>query len=326
MKWKTRVLIIGGGPSGLLTAHILSKLSVPYTLFEQDLGTSSRSQSQDWDFGIYWSQSPLSACLPKHITYEKLKTAQVDPDLDPAKDDYLPVFDLSTGEEMHKIDMPFVLRLRRSEFIELLREGLADIRYGKCLSAINTDSHARIVTATFTDGTTEHGTLLIGADGAQSAVRNFLFPSDPAKAALKPSRIVSRMVITTLPPHAIVGIYAWFGSHECSSNTPSSEWKFTLIISRREPLHICADQEGSAVLARAKCIARKWLCEPFCSIWEAVPDDAQAWCSRLNSWPTEEWDNRNGRVTLVGDAAHPMLPRTYARLVLFVAGCDDPLC
>jgi len=46
--------------------------------------------------------------------------------------------------------------------------------------------------------------------------------------------------------------------------------------------------------------------EPFKSFWQAIPDDAPAWHSRLSDWPTEPWDNRKGTVTLAGDAAHPM--------------------
>ena len=48
------------------------------------------------------------------------------------------------------------------------------------------------------------------------------------------------------------------------------------------------------------------LAEPFKSFWQAIPDDAPAWHGRLSDWPTEPWDNRNGTVTLAGDAAHPM--------------------
>jgi len=46
--------------------------------------------------------------------------------------------------------------------------------------------------------------------------------------------------------------------------------------------------------------------EPFKSIWQAIPDDALVSHNRLTDWPTEPWDNRNGTVTLAGDAAHPM--------------------
>jgi len=55
------------------------------------------------------------------------------------------------------------------------------------------------------------------------------------------------------------------------------------------------------------------IAEPFRSAYLAVASDSSItlWCDRLAEWRTEPWDNRNGRVTLAGDAAHPM---TYRKL------------
>ncbi|EEB89818.1 hypothetical protein MPER_12048, partial [Moniliophthora perniciosa FA553] len=240
---KNRVLIMGGG--GLLTAHILKKLNIPYAIFEQDPAFDSRLR--DWDFGIYWAQSPLSQCLPEDITYKKVEATQVD-DLEPTKDFFMPIYDLSTGEEMIKVPMPYAMRLRRREFNRLLKEeGNLEVQYGKRLAGVDTDGQT--VIATFTDGTTEQGGLIIGAEGAHSTVRKFLL--GPDKAALKPSPIVLTMVVTKLPPDAVEkirglhermsicfhpeGIFAWFGSHERSSTTPSSEWTFTFMLSWSEP-------------------------------------------------------------------------------------------
>jgi len=57
------------------------------------------------------------------------------------------------------------------------------------------------------------------------------------------------------------------------------------------------------------------IAEPFRSAYLAVASDPSVtfWCDRLAEWRTEPWDNRNGRVTLAGDAAHPM---TYRKLHL----------
>lgn len=65
----------------------------------------------------------------------------------------------------------------------------------------------------------------------------------------------------------------------------------------------------------------KFFGEPLRGIFEAIPQDAPTWHGRLSLWPTKEWDNRSGTVTLAGDAAHPMTYRafflaTYSSFVL----------
>lgn len=50
-------------------------------------------------------------------------------------------------------------------------------------------------------------------------------------------------------------------------------------------------------------------CEPFRSAAMWVEDDTYIHPDRLTHWPNpQQWDNHGGRVTLAGDAAHPMAP------------------
>lgn len=46
--------------------------------------------------------------------------------------------------------------------------------------------------------------------------------------------------------------------------------------------------------------------DPFRSAMLSLPKDAVIWCERLSQWPTVAWDNKQGTVTLAGDAAHSM--------------------
>ena len=51
------------------------------------------------------------------------------------------------------------------------------------------------------------------------------------------------------------------------------------------------------------------MCEPFRSAADWVKDDTYIHPDRLTHWPhPRKWDNHGGRVTLAGDAAHPMAP------------------
>lgn len=46
--------------------------------------------------------------------------------------------------------------------------------------------------------------------------------------------------------------------------------------------------------------------EPYKTALALLSDDEPTWYIDLTQWETEPWDNRNGRLTLAGDAAHPM--------------------
>lgn len=49
--------------------------------------------------------------------------------------------------------------------------------------------------------------------------------------------------------------------------------------------------------------------EPLRAAFFAAPSTSTIWCDRVGQWPTIAWENMQGRVTLAGDAAHPMTYR-----------------
>lgn len=70
-------------------------------------------------------------------------------------------------------------------------------QYGKRLSSISCPDDNSPVTAQFEDGTTVTGDLLIGADGANSKVREFLFGAE--EAALQPMALLGNGALESLP-------------------------------------------------------------------------------------------------------------------------------
>ena len=56
-------------------------------------------------------------------------------------------------------------------------------------------------------------------------------------------------------------------------------------------------------------------CEPFKSANLWIPEGTQLFPNFLSYWQPIPWDNRNGRITLVGDAAHPMTFRKSPKAI-----------
>lgn len=304
-----RVLIIGAGAAGLLIAQALKKEGIAYTIFEQD--ATPHARPRDWNYGIYWAQSHLDECLPPDLMAQ-VPSCQVDSHV-PTENDYMPIFNGETGETIVDLPAPYSLRLKRRKFLKLISTGL-DIKWGKRLTHV--DSDGDIVTVTFDDGTHESGVLLIGAEGAHSRVREYLFGKE--KAALLPTKVVSMIATPRLPADQAKSVrelhprycpffhpnghFAWVGIHD-ETGEPG-DWEFlqvmTWLSDENEPLY-----KGDAILAEFKRRAAAFA-EPFRSTFTSLPDDTKIWHSRLSYWETQPWDNHNGTVTLAGDSAHSM--------------------
>ncbi|ROV90639.1 hypothetical protein VMCG_10041 [Cytospora schulzeri] len=330
-KGSINVMVIGAGSGGRLIAQGLRKAGIPCTVFEQDASLDERSR--DWDFGIYWSQTPLKDCLPEDVQC-KIITAQVD-NIMPKADAYLPAFHGETGELIHKIPTPYYLRLRRKEFARVLGNGI-DIRYGRRLVSVDATSGPGVL-ATFADGTQHMASLLVGAEGAHSHVREQLL--GPERARLLYSPFVLSVTISKLPvdkglelaklhPRSSTvyhpnGTFQWLGVHDGYDKPNIADYVFIFMTGWKQtgPVEF---SNSKAIITDMKRRAEA-LAEPIRGIIAAIDDESKAWSNYLPYWPTQGWEGHpaRGKVTLAGDAAHPMTPHRGQGLNNAILDCYE---
>ncbi|KAH8670934.1 hypothetical protein BX600DRAFT_509657 [Xylariales sp. PMI_506] len=179
------VLIIGGGLAGLALAQGLAKLNIPFKVFEKDPSVGYRAQG----YRIRISTDSLERVLSPAVTKQLLETCALAPN-------GMSKYDAQTGEALPA--PPGVHEMRRQSILRghsatadrrvlrdvLMTGGVRDrVTFGKIFSRYEVDEAGEgggggsIVTAHFTDGSSERGRLLVGADGRNSRVTRQLVPA-----------------------------------------------------------------------------------------------------------------------------------------------------
>jgi 2-polyprenyl-6-methoxyphenol hydroxylase-like FAD-dependent oxidoreductase len=154
------------------------------------------------------------------------------------------------------------------------------------------------VTALFADGATARGDLLIGADGLHSAVRAQLFGAAPPRyAGYTAWRAVAPFDHARLTPGETMGRGARFGMAPVSGGR--AYWYATLNTPAGG-----RDPEGGRKRALLE-IFRGWHA-PIEALIEATDEATILRNDIYDRVPLPYWSV--GRVTLLGDAAHPMTP------------------
>lgn len=273
--------------------------------------------------GLHWGLEPLRYLVPEDILTQ-IEATQVDPHV-PTKDtDRLPLFNGQTGELIIEIKSSKFYRLRRDKFRGMLLQGL-DVQWGKALAEIVYSPGGERVTVKFEDGSEEIGAALIATDGPHSTVRKLLLGEQAAKVTA--IDYASTMCFTrhtrehalflrSQPHHPLYqvaphpkGYCAWLSLHDGDDIEHPENWTFFHYISFPEPREEVNNRTMREHVLHQKELARQFV-DPWRSVFEWMPEDSEVWYSKLRNWdpslPEHRWDNQQGRVTLAGDAAHPM--------------------
>lgn len=169
------VAIIGGGPGGLALAQGLKKHGIDTAVFERDRARTDYVQG----FRLRLRQRGLDALeanLPDHLFEAFLATLGRAPTENLVLDDqFNPVHHPGWGSGEPE-DTHIEKSVSRITLRQILLSGLEDIvQVGVAFERYEAQDDGTVI-ASFSDGSTIHANLLVGADGAGSLVRRQLLP------------------------------------------------------------------------------------------------------------------------------------------------------
>jgi salicylate hydroxylase len=299
MSESTRIAIIGGGIGGLTAALALRQKGFEVEVFETapelkeigaglDLGPNSIRVMRS--LGLEDAVRAIGWHAPTRV-WRHWKTGKIVTEI--RQDEVINHYG-TAGAQMHRADL-----------LDVLAHALPDdvkVSLGAhCVGVENVENGAR---ATFADGSVVEADIIVGADGVRSAVRASLFGEDPP-------RFTGVVCYRTVIPVAA------FPDGEAIRDAGNSRGPHGLFVRygvrRGELINVVCfrDEEGYE--------QQSWntVCSP-----EAVREEYADWHesykrvfdveSTWYKWPLFDRDPiphwTKGRVTLLGDAAHPMLP------------------
>lgn len=281
-------LICGAGISGLAAGICLSRLGWDVTVFEKDVELRTAGAGLNlWPNGVRVLKHlgvgdqflAIASSLEHYRTFSS--TGEV-----------IAVDDVRDWPEKYGAPLCGVFR---RDFSRMLAEALgADkIRFGRQLVAVEQDDK---VTCRFANGETATGDLLIGADGIGSIVRDCVF-GQPAFSAQGLVRWRGMFDLADVDVDPLSEAEVW---------GPDGHFGYLPIGKGRAYWFGAADgitQDTDAIVAHFG----SWEGGPVPGLIAAT-DKASIIRSDLHDFiqPLPQWSK--GRVTIAGDAAHPMLP------------------
>lgn len=316
------VLIIGAGIVGLTLAHGLLKAGIPFLIFERDAHTSARGQG--WAITLHWALPFLREMLSPD-TLAGVESVQVDPEAGRRGLGKFVFLNLETLEPKFLIPPGDRRRVSREKMRRVLLAGVADhVRWNKRLSTIEESPDG--VTAIFEDGTRAHGSLLVGVEGSNSTTRKFLAPDtyknirlpfrftgaslDLTPDQVKPLRDIDPLLFQGCHPDPADGAFFWFSMLETpeTNGTRDTSPRYRVQIMISWPYRTAEDEVSptdAGRLANMRSRARNFH-PSLRDVIDTIPEGTEITEIVLQDWPCLPWDNRGGRVTLAGDAAHAM--------------------
>jgi salicylate hydroxylase len=307
MQRKPRVAVIGAGIGGIAAAGALRTLGVEVAVYERasDLGEVGAGL-QIGPNGVKVLRALGLEDTLQGLAFEP--TAIVSVTWDTASLRYREPL---KGLARQQFDAPY-LTAHRADLHRLLRDTVPDsviALEARCTGVASFENHA---VANFADGTQVEADLIVGADGIRSIVRESLFGAAPARfteqtgwRAILPIKLVP----TQVGPEKSVRIerseyVGWIGptGHVICYPIRGGEL-YNMFVGRVSTEW--AEESWTAPSTRAEMLAA------FAG-WNDALLEMLSKVEHVFKWgiydrdPLAHWTS--GRITLLGDAAHPMMP------------------
>ncbi|GAB0136404.1 hypothetical protein EsDP_00004705 [Epichloe bromicola] len=332
------VAIVGAGLTGLLAAHGLQQNGFNAVVFEREVSLDERQR--DWTMLVHWAMPIFEKLVPKDILAD-LHKAVCNPYLDfDEQVESLPCYNGVTGGLLLRSPTPGARRVTRRALRRLLARRL-DIRWNKTVTAVSsTENGVRI---SFEGEDKFYADFLLGADGSSSKVRELLLGFETARP--RPSGFLFATGITKyadarktnaiVEAHPVASLMMGTGSVGAVGGTSSTPKLLlsSLLISKAHTFRFgyvvmsISDPEDASTwttfwtkIWRAESVKLSGqealeyienntspLRDVFQSAIDWTPRDSSVHIDEMKYWIPTPWDNLGGRVTLAGDAAHPML-------------------
>jgi len=291
-----RVLIIGAGPAGLTAAIALARAGIDVRLFERapELGRVG---------GGLGVQSNALRALQKLGVGERIIAAGTEMRAQEICDIHgRPLFSFPQGEVADEYGTP-TISLMRAEvqlaLVDAVPEGVLKLN-AECVAV---EQEGDSVSATFADGHTEKGALLVGADGGRSVVRTHVYGAEDAPPRY--SGFTSWRGVTDIGPGVLPPMTSrtFLGAGKQFVMFPVGEDRIYWGLMKREPEGSTEDPSELRELLLGHLrdfpeVSRRLV---------AATDPADILKSDVcDRDPEQTW--RRGRVIVIGDAAHMTTP------------------
>jgi 2-polyprenyl-6-methoxyphenol hydroxylase-like FAD-dependent oxidoreductase len=294
MRQSRTALIVGAGVGGLAAGIALRRLGWRVRIFER------ASEPRALGFALNLAPNAVQALselgLAERLMSEGCVVSRAE--LRRADGTVLRRFDVAAGRE----DVASVFALRSALHGALLdATPAADLALGS--EAVRFTATPTGVALELKDGDTEAGDLLVGADGVGSIIRRLLHPAEPPprRSGYFAVRGVAYNAAHALGTLSAVA-YLDYGIEAATvrASQDAVYWYVSLLAedagAMKQGSGAIADRCGSLLDDRFRVIVRA-----------TEPDDLRL-DELFDRDPIEDWGR--GPVTLLGDAAHPMLPHT----------------
>lgn len=327
------VAIIGAGLGGLTLARILQLRGINVTIYERETSSISRNQGGTLDMHVESGQKALAEC---HLTEEFLKIAHPEAEAMKIVDKHGKVtFDDDEGDGQDGHGRPdgnsrenggqghpreSRPEVDRGQLRLILLDSLLPntIQWGYNFASCTMTSSNKVTLHFSEPATTATYDIVIGADGTWSRVRPLLSPSKPEYTGVT----MIDIQLTNIDSHP--DLSHLIGRGTCSALADNkgliaqrnSGGRVRVYVTLKVPLSWPDDSGYSRLVSTNDLQSAVQHLLTYFSDWSPSVTNLIADCDLetssfavrpLFSFPQHSWTS-NGRVTLLGDAAHVMVP------------------